>query len=102
MSRKEARAVQAGDFRSTKERRLRLEWKLFQEVALAAAEEKKRKEMNLWRSLLTGAVWFYPLLFGAFHADAQIIASMDPSLGAQGEQIILTGSGFAQGAKVTF
>jgi hypothetical protein len=58
--------------------------------------------MNPLRSLLTRTTWLYLLLVGAFHVNAQIINSMLPSLGAPGEQIILNGSGFAAGAKVTF
>jgi large repetitive protein len=69
---------------------------------MAAAKEKKRKEMNPWRSLLTQAVWLYPFLAGVLQLNAQIITSMDPPLGAPGERIVLTGSGFAAGAKVTF
>jgi hypothetical protein len=58
--------------------------------------------MNPLRSLLTRTTWLYLLLVGVFHVNAQIINLMEPSLGAPGERIILTGSGFAAGAKVTF
>ena len=58
--------------------------------------------MNPLRSLLTRTSWLYLLLVGVFQTNAQIINSMVPALGAPGEQIILTGSGFAAGAKVIF
>ncbi len=59
--------------------------------------------MNPLRSLLLGTAWLYPLLAGVIPLNAQIISSMIPALGAPGEQILLTGSGFTSGAlTVTF
>lgn len=58
--------------------------------------------MNPARSILTRTAWLCPFLVGVFHANAQIITSMAPALGAPGERIVLTGSGFAAGAKVFF